>query len=138
MKTRPQPSFVVLYDGACPFCTKQAARLASWRAAGAPIAARDFQADGALDDFPGLTHDACMAAMQLVAPDGRVFAGAEAVARLVMTRPILGLLAWLYYVPLVRALFERAYRFVAVRRYRLARRRRTVHCDGTTCSVHFS
>jgi len=130
-------SYVVLFDGHCPFCRAQAARLARWSHRGVPIETRDFQEPHALEAFPGLTHAECMAAMQLVAPGGRVYAGAEAVARLLATRPF-GFVAYLYYVPLIRWLCERLYRFVAKRRYRLAQRRRVVHCDGTTCSVHFT
>ena len=123
-------SYVVFYDGHCPFCRAQAARLARWSDRGAPIETRDFQEPHALDAFPQLTHAKCMAAMQLVTEAGAIYSGAEAVARLVMTRPF-GFFARLYYLPVVRWVCELAYRFVAKRRYRL------VHCDGTTCSVHF-
>ncbi len=134
----PSNTSVVLYDGHCPFCRKQADRLLRWATRGARIEVRDFQQPHALDDFPGLTQAQCMDAMRLVAPDGRVYSGAEAVARVMMTRPLLRPLAYVYYLPLLRRVLERAYRFVARRRYTAAKRARLVHCDGTTCSVHFS
>ena len=130
-------SYVVLFDGHCPFCRAQAGRLARWSDRGVVIETRDFQEPGVLDAYPTLTHEQCMASMQLVGPDGHVWSGAEAVARLLMTRPF-GLFAWLYYVPLLRWICDLAYRFVAKRRYRIAQRKRTIHCDGTTCSVHFT
>lgn len=126
--------YLVLFDGQCAFCTAQAKRLEGWAAHGAPITTRDFQMPGALDGLP-LTHDECMKAMRLVAPDGRIFAGAEAVARLLATR--IGPLAYLYYVPGLRSILELAYAWVAKRRYAIARKHRTVTCDGTTCSIHY-
>lgn len=129
--------WVVLFDGHCPFCTAQAARLRGWSANGAAIETVDFQRDGALERFPTLTHAECMAAMRLVAPDGRIFAGAEAVARLLATRWY-GIVAFVYYVPIVRALCEALYAAVAKRRYRVAHAKRTITCDGTTCSIHYT
>lgn len=130
-------AYLVLFDGHCAFCRSQAKRLERWASNGTPIVTRDFQAPGALDDLPGLTLDDCMKAMRLVAPDGRIFAGAEAVARLLATRLIAAPFAYLYYVPGLRLLFEMLYAWVAKRRYALAKARRTVTCDGTTCSIHF-
>jgi predicted DCC family thiol-disulfide oxidoreductase YuxK len=128
---------VVLFDGHCAFCRAQAARLARWAGRGA-VELRDFQEDGVLDAFPTLTHEACMKAMHLVAHDGRVFVGAEAVARAMMTAWWLWPFAWVYYVPGVRWLAERAYAWIARRRYRLRRvGGKTVECDGDTCRVHY-
>ena len=75
-----------------------------------------------------------MQRLHVVRPDGRVFAGAEAVARSMTLLPVVGWLAFLYYVPGVRQLAEAAYRIVAKNRYRIAGR--TGECDGGTCSLH--
>jgi predicted DCC family thiol-disulfide oxidoreductase YuxK len=127
---------LVLFDGHCAFCRAQARRLASWTAGGAPVTMRDFQEAGALDAFPGLTHAECMKAMQLVTPDGRVYPGAEAAARLVAMRAW-GVFAWLYYIPGIRWLCDRVYAWIARNRYRLAKKRREASCDGNACDVHF-
>ena len=72
--------------------------------------------------------------LHVVRPDGRVYAGAEAVARSIMLIPVAGWFALLYYVPGVRQLAEIGYRIVAKNRYRIAGR--TEECDGGTCSLH--
>jgi predicted DCC family thiol-disulfide oxidoreductase YuxK len=131
---------VALYDGHCSFCTSQALSLA--RMARGAIVTRDFQAAGVLDAFPGLTHAHCMVELKLVAKDGRIYGGAEAVVRaLRLGRPILGRLAMGYYIPGVRQLSNWAYRFVARNRYRLfgvtAAKKGQPACDGDSCAVHF-
>ena len=92
----------------------------------------DFQAPGALDAFPMLDHGACMEAMHAVTPDGRVFRGAEAAARALATRRVVGWLAYAYYLWGPRQLCDALYRWTARRRYRLAGR----DCDGGTCHLH--
>jgi predicted DCC family thiol-disulfide oxidoreductase YuxK len=123
---------IALYDGHCRMCTREARRLA--RIAGREaVDARSFQEDGALDPFPGVTHSACMKALHVIAPDGAVYAGAEAVARLAARAPLWGWLAFGYYLPGVRFLAERAYAWVAKNRYRWNKDA----CDpGGTCHLH--
>jgi predicted DCC family thiol-disulfide oxidoreductase YuxK len=118
MTTAPR-QHVALYDGTCGLCRAGVDRLRR-RAAPGAIEFRDLHADGALDAFPGLTREACMEAMHLVLPDGRAVRGAEAVARALLTRPVLGAYAWLYYVPGLRQLAEAVYAAIARRRYRLS------------------
>jgi predicted DCC family thiol-disulfide oxidoreductase YuxK len=79
----------------------------------------DFQQPGVLERFPGLTHEMCMERMYLISPDGRIFAGVEGIARAIATRPILGKVALLYYVPGLRQLLDALYRMIAANRYRL-------------------
>ena len=124
---------IALYDGHCRFCTQQAKRLR--RIVGPnKLETRSFQEPGALEAFPGVSFDACMKRMHVVTPEGRVYAGMESVARLVATVPILGLFAYLYYVPGIRQLSELLYRLIARYRYRLAGK---TACDpGGTCHLH--
>lgn len=129
---------VVLYDGHCRFCIAQMKNLLRFARRGAlePVS---FQDEGVLQRFEGITYDACMEAMHLVLPDGRVFRGMEAAVRAVLTRPILGASAWLYYVPGVRQLLDALYRWIARRRYEIAGRELAREgCDGGTCAVHFA
>jgi predicted DCC family thiol-disulfide oxidoreductase YuxK len=127
---------VVLYDGHCRFCKRQMANLVHLARRDA-IEPLSFQDEGVLERFEGLTYDACMQAMHLVTPEGRVYRGMEAAVRAVVTRPILGAFAWVYYLPGIKQLLDAIYRWIARRRYRIAGRElATEGCEGGTCSVH--
>lgn len=125
---------VVLFDGQCIFCQRQAANLAAIAGPDA-FDLLDFHQPGVLERFEGLDHEACMRAMQLIDPAGNRFEAMEAAARALMRRPLIGWLAYLYYLPGVRSLSEWVYRRIAKRRYDLMGRRG--ECDGTTCHVPF-
>jgi predicted DCC family thiol-disulfide oxidoreductase YuxK len=135
LRTNAPGKYVLLYDGHCPFCTRQANRLTKIAKPGVVMAA-DFQSPGVLDEFPGIGHGACMQALHLVTPDGRVFRGVEAIVRALTSRSILGSIAYLYYVPGVRQLCDRLYRFVASRRYWFWGKK-AQGCETGTCAVHF-
>jgi predicted DCC family thiol-disulfide oxidoreductase YuxK len=123
---------LVLYDGACVFCTAQAARVT--RISGGRIAVRPLQ--GALADVPWVDPDEAVKALHLVDRDGRSYAGAAAVVRLLrLTRPVLGALVLPYHLPGVRWLAERAYAFVANRRYAIAGRTDADGCETGACGV---
>jgi predicted DCC family thiol-disulfide oxidoreductase YuxK len=124
---------IVLFDGHCRFCTRSAKAIAR-RFGTDKVTTRDFQEPEVLADYPGVTHEACMKRIHLVTPEGRVFAGAEAFARLFATVRIVGPVAFLYYVPGLRQLAELTYTLVARARYRLFGR--TQQCDGGTCHLH--
>jgi predicted DCC family thiol-disulfide oxidoreductase YuxK len=97
----------------------------------------DFQQPGALDQFPGLTHDGCMKQMFLVAPDGRLYAGFEAAVQAVATRRVIGWIAYAYYLPGIRQLCDLLYRFIAARRYRLFGKKMAAgECETGACSIH--
>ena len=118
LRTTPPGRNVVLYDGRCRFCDAASARILKLAPAGT-VERISFRAPGALDAFPGVTAAACEDALHLVEPDGRVTAGAEAVARVAGLRTLLRPLRWMYYVPGLRSLADAAYRWIARRRYRL-------------------
>jgi predicted DCC family thiol-disulfide oxidoreductase YuxK len=124
---------IVLFDGDCRFCTRTAHDIQR-RFGRDRIALRNFQEPGALDAYPGVAFDAAMKKLHVVAPGGRVFAGAEALARLVAGVRLVGWLAYVYYVPGIRQLADLAYALVAKHRYRLFGR--TERCDGGTCHLH--
>lgn len=124
---------IVLFDGHCRFCTRSAKALQR-RFGRARLDLEDFQEPGVLERHPSVTHEAAMRRMHLVLPDGRVYGGAEAFARLLSTVRVVGWLAYLYYVPGVRQLTDLAYTAIAKYRYRLFGR--TEACDGGTCHLH--
>lgn len=122
---------VVLYDGACVFCTRQAAtarRLGRGRVRVAPLQEE-------LAHLPWIDPEEAVRAMQLVDRDGRTYAGAAAVVRLLrLARPWLGALALAYHLPGVRQLADRVYAAVAARRYAIAGRVDPACADGA-CGV---
>ena len=123
----PRP--VLLYDGECRFCIAQAERLA--RAVGGRVRLESFRDAGVLARYPGVTPEACEQGMQLVEPDGKVFAGVEAGARVLGLRPLLAPLGWLYYVPGLRQLIDRMYTVIVRNRFRLGGR----VCVEESCRV---
>jgi predicted DCC family thiol-disulfide oxidoreductase YuxK len=123
----------VLYDGHCRFCTASASAVA--RLFGTErVVLEDFQAPGVLGHYQGISYDACMKEMHVVTPDGRVFAGAEAFARLLMQVRGIGVLGRVYYVPGLRQLADGVYALIAKYRYRVLGR--TADCDSGTCHLH--
>ena len=124
----PQP--VLIYDGRCRFCVREAGRVQRW--VDGRVRLESFRDPGVVERYPGLTLAQCEQALQLVEPDGRIHSGAEAVARTLRLNPRIAPLTWIYYVPLLRSVFDLGYRIVARNRFRL---RGQVCADGT-CGVH--
>jgi predicted DCC family thiol-disulfide oxidoreductase YuxK len=126
----------LLYDGHCNFCTAGARKFATLARPGT-LDLVSFQEPGALDRFPGITHEACMTQMYLVTPAGRVYGGFEAAVQALTTRPLLGLVARSYYLPGVRQLCDWIYARIAANRYRLMGKAVAAgECDGGTCALH--
>ena len=136
MNTLPE-KYVILYDGSCRFCVLQSRRLVSLARPGL-METIDFQRGGALDRFPAITHDACMKAMHLVEPDGRISQGAEAIARALATRPMLRWVQPLYYLPGLRQILDWLYALIASNRYWLWGKLTSQDCDTGTCRLHRS
>jgi predicted DCC family thiol-disulfide oxidoreductase YuxK len=127
------PEVVIIYDGHCRFCTAQANRLAG---NGGRIVLRSFHDAGVLDNYPSLTHEACMEELKLVGPDGRIYGGAEAVFRAFAFRHrFLGKILRLYYIPGIRSMADWGYRLVARNRYRIAGKS-SEECDTGACKRH--
>ncbi len=70
--------------------------------------------------FPQIADETCLTAMQLVLPDGRVLAGADAVPELLRRIRGLGWVAGVFALPGVRPLARRFYAWVARNRLRLS------------------
>lgn len=109
--------YVLLYDGECAFCRAGSLRLVRLAPPGA-VRRVDMHQPGVLDRC-GVDAEACGRAMHLVAPDGRVYAGAEAVAATLSIRSGMRLVLWVYRLPGVRQACDAAYGWVARNRYRL-------------------
>jgi predicted DCC family thiol-disulfide oxidoreductase YuxK len=122
----------LLFDGHCRLCTQGSRRLVRLARPGT-IELLDFQEPGVLQRFPGLRHEDCMREIKLVDAAGRVSGGAEAVARVIATRGLLGAWAHLYYVPGLRQLLDFLYAWVARNRYRFMGR---TECTSDACALH--
>jgi predicted DCC family thiol-disulfide oxidoreductase YuxK len=124
---------LVLYDGECLLCTRQSALLGRIT----PRGAWEFvplQSPALRGILPAeLTPERLRAQMYVLEPGGRAYGGAAAVARVLRTVPLVGVLAHLYDLPLVRPLADRLYAWLARRRYRLFGRRPA--CGDDTCRL---
>jgi predicted DCC family thiol-disulfide oxidoreductase YuxK len=135
-RTTPPGHYVVLYDGLCKFCQAGMKKLLALARPGAvhPVS---FQEPGALGPFPGITLDDCMREMYLVTPAGKIYRGFEAAVRALATRPVLGYLAYIYYVPGIRHFLDWLYRRVAAHRYRIMGKVVAGgECLEGTCALH--
>jgi predicted DCC family thiol-disulfide oxidoreductase YuxK len=113
---------VLIYDGDCPMCRASALWLLRRAMAGG---ARDLEilpcrSPARRRRYPQVTDEACLTAMQLVLPDGRVLAGADAVPEILRRIPRWRWLAGIFDQPAVRPLARRLYRWVADNRMRLS------------------
>lgn len=70
--------------------------------------------------FPRISDEACTSAMQLVLPDGRVLAGADAVPELLRRIRGLGWLARVLALPGMRPVSRRVYALIAKNRMRIS------------------
>ncbi len=107
---QPPPRPLVIYDGDCGFCQTWIAR---WQVRTGD--AVDYEpSQDAGSRFPEIPPEAFARSVQLVLPDGSVFAGAEAVAALAALPSGRGVFLWMYRrVPGARAAAELAYRLIA-------------------------
>jgi predicted DCC family thiol-disulfide oxidoreductase YuxK len=122
--------WAVLYDGNCQICTSGAAQMR--KMGGDKVDLRDFQDPKNLEGLPEIPYADLMDKMHVVAPDGKIYKGAEAIARVATLTPILGKLALLYYVPGARQLADFGYAQIAKRRYRLNAK----DCENGACKLH--
>lgn len=104
----------LIYDGECGLCRGAVALVSTWdrdrRLTFVP-----FQDEARVAGF-GLALPALAAAMHLVLPDGRVFAGADAAPEVLRLLPGKGWLAGLFRVPGARPAARRVYAWIARRR----------------------
>jgi lipase maturation factor 1 len=121
---------VLVYDGRCRFCVREASRIARW--VGDRVQLESFRDPGVLARHPGLTAEDCEAAIHLVEPGGRITRGAEAIARTLRLRPLLAPLGWLYALPGLRRFLDAGYGALARNRFRLGGEA----CADDACRPH--
>lgn len=113
----------LIYDGECPMCRASALWLMRLALSGGALEILPCRSEPRRTRFPRISDEACMTAMQLVLPDGRVLAGADAVPELLRRIRGLGWLASAFALPGARPLARRFYGWVAQNRLRLSCRR---------------
>jgi predicted DCC family thiol-disulfide oxidoreductase YuxK len=121
----------LIYDGNCPFCERNSAllvRLLRGRLHRVPAAQ-----SGYTQLHPSLTEEAAGARLHLLLPDGRLFSGAQAIARTLALAPW-GRIGLVYYLPGVGCLLEWAYRYVAANRLRWWSQ--GDGCSGGACQIN--
>src|SRR5213595_3625748 len=109
----------LIYDGECGFCRK-CVDLVLRRDREHRLEVIPFQDQERVAAF-GIPLTALAAAMHLVLPDGRVFAGADAAPELLRLLPGKRWLAWPFSLPGVLPLARRVYAWIARRRRCLVR-----------------
>jgi predicted DCC family thiol-disulfide oxidoreductase YuxK len=111
----------LVYDGECGFCRQAADLVRRWDRE-QRIVLVPFQDQARVAAF-GIPLPALAAAMHLVLPppDGRVFAGADAVPELLRLLPRRRWLVWPFRVPGVLPVARRVYAWIARRRRCLVR-----------------
>ena len=110
----------LVYDAECPMCRAAALWLMRLALAGGLLQILPCRSPVRAERFPAISEEACTTAMQLVLPDGRVLAGADAVPELLRRIRGLGWLAGLFAVPGMRPVARRVYGWIARNRMRIS------------------
>jgi predicted DCC family thiol-disulfide oxidoreductase YuxK len=117
----PADAPTLVYDGECGFCRRAMERVRRWdrehRLRYVP-----FQDEARVARF-GVPLPALAAAMHLILPDGRVYAGADAAPEILRLLPGKGWLAAPFALPGALPIARRVYAWIARRRRCLVRGR---------------
>jgi predicted DCC family thiol-disulfide oxidoreductase YuxK len=111
---------VLIYDADCAMCRASALWIMRLALSAGALEILPCRSSARRERFPAIAEETCLTAMQLVLPDGRVLAGADAVPELLRRIRGLGWLATLFAVPGVRPLGRRAYAWIARNRMRIS------------------
>lgn len=130
---------LLLYDGECRFCIASSRRLAAMARPGA-IERIDLHDHAALARHPYAPQNPDAGSIRLVYANGRVAAGAEAVALALSTRPLWRTITWVYWLPGVRQLADALYGLVARHRFKIMGRvaeqgRSGGGCESGACRI---
>jgi predicted DCC family thiol-disulfide oxidoreductase YuxK len=116
------PRAVLIYDGDCSMCRASALWLMRRALAGGAttLEVMPCRSPARRARFPQIDDATCMAAMQLVLPDGRVLGGADAVPEILERIPRWRWLRRLFEAPGVRPMSRRVYAWIARNRMKLS------------------
>ena len=116
----PASLAVLIYDAECPMCRASALWLMRLARSMGKLEILPCRSELRAARFPEISESACLTAMQLVLPDGRVLAGADAVPELLRCIRGLGWLAGVFALPGMRPLGRRVYGWVARNRMKIS------------------
>jgi predicted DCC family thiol-disulfide oxidoreductase YuxK len=111
---------VLIYDAECPMCRASALWLMRLSLARRQLEILPCRASVRAERFPQVSEEACLTAMQLVLPDGRILSGADAVPELLRRIRGLGWLAAAFALPGMRPLARVVYGWIARNRMRIS------------------
>jgi len=116
------PPAVLIYDGECAMCRASALWLMRRALAGGAtdLEILPCRSPARRERFPQIDDATCMAAMQLVLPDGRVLGGADAVPQILERIPRWRWLRRAFDLPGARPLSRRVYAWIARNRMKLS------------------
>jgi predicted DCC family thiol-disulfide oxidoreductase YuxK len=123
---------VVVYDGACRFCTWSMNRMRKLDTQDQFIYL-PRQAPGIEARFPKLADSDFNTGMRLIVSEAEIYVGADAIHQIYRRLPPFHLVAWLYRVPILHQVFRAGYALVAKYRHLSGR----VTCDTRACDLSF-
>jgi predicted DCC family thiol-disulfide oxidoreductase YuxK len=112
----------LIYDGDCSMCRASALWLMRRALAGGAdeLEILPCRSPVRRERFPSIADETCMQAMQLVLPDGRVLAGADAAPEILRRIPRWRWVATLFSLPAARPLARGVYGWIARNRMRIS------------------
>ncbi|MEI7770911.1 MAG: DUF393 domain-containing protein [Chloroflexales bacterium] len=122
--------YTLLYDGACHICTSQVQMLATYDD-NKRIEMLDMNSAEAQARFPQVRPEDARREVHLVAPDGTLYAGADAVRETLLRLPWLSGLGELLRLPGMMSLARPIYVLIARNRYLFGGRAKA--CEGDVC-----
>ena len=114
------PVATLIYDGECAMCRASALWIMRRALDAGTLEILPCRSAPRRQRFPQVTDEQCMTAMQLVLPDGRVLAGADAVPELLRRVPRWRWIAALFALPGMRRLARVVYAWIARNRMRVS------------------
>lgn len=112
-----QPRYTLIFDGGCTVCQKSVDWVSGWDTAGV-VECVPYQDPSVAERFPHFSVEAMDEEIHLVAPDGAVTRGSEAVEELLRVTDRPPPLAWLFSLPGGRTAARIGYRMFARNRHR--------------------
>lgn len=111
--------YTVVYDGHCNVCKKIVAGLEKWDR-NHVLEIVPSQLPGVKERFPWIPETAYIESLQLIrARDAKTWQGAASIEQLLDILPKGKFISWIFSIPFVRPIGEKAYRWFARNRYHL-------------------